>query len=105
MPHSNPLSPLPSATPTFRLILSLMPKYNYVAMDAHGKESKGTLEAASQNEAIGRVKEMNLLPTKTVEVQTAKDKSDKKRGRASRAGAKAKRKGKGFNLNLNIKSP
>ena len=105
MPHSNPLSPLHSATPTFRLILSLMPKYNYVAMDAHGKESKGTLEVASQNEAIGRVKEMNLFPTKIVEVQTAKDKSDRKAGPASKAGAKAKGKGKGFNVNLNIKIP
>ena len=33
-----------------------MPKYNYVAMDGRGKETKGTLEVASQNEAIGRVK-------------------------------------------------
>ena len=80
-----------------------MPKYNYVAMDAHGKESKGTLEVASQNEAIGRVKEMNLFPTKIVEVQTAKNKSDRKAGPASKAGAKAK--GKGFNVNLNIKIP
>ena len=32
-----------------------MPKYNYVALDAHGKESKGTIEVASQNEAISRV--------------------------------------------------
>ena len=31
-----------------------MPKYSYVAMDSHGKETKGTLEVASQNEAIGR---------------------------------------------------
>src|ERR1035437_2924836 len=105
MPHSNPLSPLHSATPTFRLILSLMPKYNYVAMDAHGKESKGTLEVASQNEAIGRVKEMNLFPTKIVEVQTAKNKSDRKAGPASKAGAKGKGKGKGMNINLNIKIP
>jgi type IV pilus assembly protein PilC len=80
-----------------------MPKYNYVAMDAHGKESKGTLEVASQNEAIGRVKEMNLFPTKIVEVQTAKDKSAKKAGSAPKAGAK--KKGKGFNVNLNIKIP
>src|ERR1017187_4548767 len=82
-----------------------MPKYNYVAMDAHGKESKGTLEVASQNEAIGRVKEMNLFPTKIVEVQTAKNKSDRKAGPASKAGVKAKGKGKGFNVNLNIKIP
>ena len=47
-----------------------MPKYTYVAMDPKGKESKGTLEVASQNEAIGRVKEMGLYPTKIVEVDT-----------------------------------
>ena len=55
-----------------------MPKFNYVAMDAHGKETKGTLEVASQNEAIGRVKEMGLFPTKIVEVDKAKEKADKK---------------------------
>ena len=38
-----------------------MPKYNYVAMDQKGKETKGTLEVATQNEAITRVKEMGLL--------------------------------------------
>ena len=58
-----------------------MPKYSYVAMDAHGKEVKGTLEVASQNEAIGRVKEMGLFPTKIVEVDKPKEKqaaADKK---------------------------
>ena len=54
-----------------------MPKYSYVAMDAHGKETKGSLEVASQNEAIGRVKEMGLFPTKIVEVDKVKDKSGK----------------------------
>ena len=80
-----------------------MPKYNYVAMDAHGKESKGTLEVASQNEAIGRVKEMGLFPTKIVEIEKAKEKADKKAGPAPKAGAK--KKGKGLNVNLNIKIP
>ena len=65
-----------------------MPKYNYVAMDAHGKETKGTLEVASQNEAIGRVKEMGLFPTKIVEIEKAKEKPDKKAGPAPKAGAK-----------------
>ena len=81
-----------------------MPKYNYVAMDAHGKETKGTLEVASQNEAIGRVKEMGLFPTKIVEIEKAKDKGDKKAGPAPKAGGQAK-KGKGLNVNLNIKIP
>ena len=80
-----------------------MPKYNYVAMDAHGKETKGTLEVASQNEAIGRVKEMGLFPTKIVEIEKAKEKGDKKAGPAAKAGAK--KKGKGLSVNLNIKIP
>ena len=77
-----------------------MPKYNYVAMDAHGKESKGTLEVASQNEAINRVKEMNLFPTKIVEIDKVKEKPGKKAGPAAKAGAK--KKSKGFNLNIKI---
>jgi len=81
-----------------------MPKYSYVAMDAHGKETKGTLEVASQNEAIARVKEMNLFPTKIVEVDKAKakDKSDKK---AKPAAGKGGGKKKGGALNFQIKIP
>ncbi len=81
-----------------------MPKYNYVAMDAHGKETKGTLEVASQNEAIGRVKEMGLFPTKIVETDKVKEKGDKKSGAAPKAKA-GKKKGKGMNANLSIKIP
>ncbi|MCX6925175.1 MAG: type II secretion system F family protein, partial [Verrucomicrobia bacterium] len=80
-----------------------MPTYNYVAMDAHGKESKGTLEVGSQNEAIGRVKEMGLYPTKVVEIEKSKQKADKKAGPAPKAAAK--KKGKGMNVNLNIRIP
>ena len=43
-----------------------MPKFSYVAMDSRGKETKGTLEVSSQNEAIGRLKEMGYFPTKVV---------------------------------------
>jgi type IV pilus assembly protein PilC len=78
-----------------------MPKFNYVAMDAHGKETKGTLEVASQNEAIGRVKEMGLFPTKIVETGKLKEHSDKK----AAPGAKAHGKKKGGAMNLNIKIP
>ena len=81
-----------------------MPKYSYVAMDPHGKETKGTLEVASQNEAIGRVKEMGLFPTKIVEVDKAKEKAGQE-GRRRRPKPAAKKKGKGLNVNLNIKIP
>jgi type IV pilus assembly protein PilC len=77
-----------------------MPKFNYVAMDTHGKETKGTLEVNNQNEAIGRVKEMGLFPTKIVEVE--KTKPDKKGGKAA---GKTGGKKKGGSMQINIKIP
>jgi type IV pilus assembly protein PilC len=77
-----------------------MPKFSYVAMDQKGKEQKGTIEVASQNEAIGRVKEMGLFPTKIVEVDKAKQAPQKKGKAAGKAGGK-----KGINVNLNIQIP
>ena len=53
-----------------------MPKFSYVAMDSRGKETKGTLEVANQNEAIGRIKEMGFFPTKVVEADKTKEKAD-----------------------------
>ncbi len=73
-----------------------MPKYNYVAMDSRGKESKGTLEVASQNEAIGRVKDMGLFPTRIVEIE--KEKPEKK----TKPTGKAPGKKGGFNLSIKI---
>ena len=75
-----------------------MPKYNYVAMDSRGKETKGTLEVTSQNEAIGRVKEMGLFPTKIVEVEKIREKLDKK----TKAAKPARKKGAAMNLNIKI---
>jgi type IV pilus assembly protein PilC len=72
-----------------------MPKFNYVAMDSRGKETKGTLEVANQNEAIGRIKEMGYFPTKVVE-----SKPDKK----GQPVAKAKGGKKGA-MQIQIKIP
>ncbi len=59
-----------------------MPKYNYVALDARGNETKGSLDVATQNEAIGRVKEMGLFPTKIAEAEKVQEKqAGKKRAR------------------------
>src|SRR5436190_806193 len=80
-----------------------MPKFNYVAMDHKGKESKGTLEVATQNEAINRIKEMQLFPTKIVEVDTkAKEKSDKKAKPAAKSAKAPGKKGGGININIKI---
>jgi type IV pilus assembly protein PilC len=76
-----------------------MPKFNYVAMDSRGKETKGTLDVANQNEAIGRLKEMGYFPTKVVEAEKPKEKGDKKKtGAASSSGAKGKKRGMTLNF-------
>ncbi len=77
-----------------------MPKYNYVAMDSRGKETKGTLEVTNQNEAIGRVKEMGLFPTKIVEVEKVREKADRK-GKDKPARKAAGKKG----MNISISIP
>src|SRR5512140_2775003 len=43
---------------------SFMSNYCYLAIDAHGAESRGTLEVSTQMEALKRIKEMGLFPTK-----------------------------------------
>ncbi|PYJ02960.1 MAG: pilus assembly protein PilC, partial [Verrucomicrobia bacterium] len=77
-----------------------MPKFSYVAMDSRGKETKGTLEVANQNEAIGRLKEMGFFPTKVVEADKTKDKAEAK----AKAAAKAAGRKKG-SLDFSIKIP
>jgi len=77
-----------------------MPKFNYVAMDSRGKETKGTLEVANQNEAISRLKEMGYFPTKVVEAEKSKAKQDKKT-KVAAADAKGRKRG-GFNISIRI---
>src|SRR5688572_30599010 len=69
-----------------------MPKFSYVAMDSRGKETKGTLDVANQNEAIGRLKEMGYFPTKVVEAEKPKDNKKKAAQPASGAGGKGKKR-------------
>jgi type IV pilus assembly protein PilC len=76
-----------------------MPKYNYVALDSRGSETKGSIEVASQNEAIGRVKEMGLFPTKITEAEKAQEKS------AGKKSPKPVKSGKKGAININIRIP
>ena len=80
-----------------------MPKYDYVALDQKGNETKGSIEGASQNEAIGRVKDMGFFPTKIVEADKAQDK--KAAGKKAKAKAPVKGGKKGGAMNINIKIP
>ena len=43
-----------------------MSSFSYVAIDPQGLESRGTLDVSDQSEALRRIKEMGLLPTKVL---------------------------------------
>ncbi|MDA3923745.1 MAG: type II secretion system F family protein [Kiritimatiellae bacterium] len=45
-----------------------MPKFAYIAKDSSGKESRGTVDAANQAQAVSKVREMGLFPTAIGEV-------------------------------------
>ena len=70
-----------------------MPKFNYVAMDSRGRETKGSLDVANQNEAITRLKEMAFFPTKITEA--AEDKNKAKRGAKKQGKKKQGKQGLG----------
>lgn len=76
-----------------------MPKFNYVAMDAQGKETKGSIDAKSQGEALARLQEMKLFPTKVVNAsESAKGSGKSAKGKGIRKG----KGGKGMKKELNI---
>jgi type IV pilus assembly protein PilC len=79
-----------------------MPRYNYVALDNRGNETKGSIDVASQNEAIGRVKEMGLFPTKITEADREKTSDKKGGGKAKTMTRPGAKKGKGMNINIKI---
>jgi type IV pilus assembly protein PilC len=79
-----------------------MPRYDYTALDSRGNETKGSIEVGSQNEAIGRVKEMGLFPTKITEADRVQEKSAAKKAKPA---ARSAGKKKGGALNLEIKIP
>ena len=49
----------------------LMSSYSYVAIDGRGAETKGRLEVFDQSEALRRIREMGLFPTKVFEAGEA----------------------------------
>ncbi|MEO1007605.1 MAG: type II secretion system F family protein [Planctomycetota bacterium] len=71
-----------------------MPTFAYEARDAEGKVKKGTLEATSDEEAIGRLKSQSLYPTA---VREQKVKKSAVAG-GPEVAAKKKRKGGGFSI-------
>jgi len=73
-----------------------MPKFNYIALDAQGKETTGVVDVEDTNSAVSRIKEMGYFPTSVTEA------GDKKKRRAA-VGAKATGLRK-FNFNITLGS-
>jgi type IV pilus assembly protein PilC len=67
-----------------------MASYAYVAVDPRGLEMRGTLEVSDQSEALRRIKEMGLFPTRLFE------KANRRHSRVIRSPSK----GAGFSLSL-----
>ena len=80
-----------------------MPKFNYIAMDGSGKETRGSVEAGTQAQAIAQIRSQGLFPT-AIGVAGggggATAKAPAKGGAPARAG-----KASGAGLNMEIKLP
>ena len=64
-----------------------MPRFTYVALDSHGQESTGLVEAGSTNEAIGQLRQTGYFPTSVYE----EGKGGGPDGKAAKRAAKAER--------------
>src|SRR5881227_2235489 len=62
-----------------------MPRFQYVALDARGQESTGSVEANSANEAIGHLRQAGYFPTGVYEEGRAPAARDGKVKRPSTA--------------------
>jgi type IV pilus assembly protein PilC len=63
-----------------------MSNYSYVAVDPQGMETRGTLDVADQSEALRRIKEMGLFPTKVLSPDGSRHRATATRRRARARG-------------------
>jgi type IV pilus assembly protein PilC len=64
-----------------------MPRFNYVALDARGKEASGLLEAVSSNAAISQLRQAGYFPTSVIEEAIiSSDGKEARRRKATAAG-------------------
>ncbi|MBR7104911.1 MAG: type II secretion system F family protein [Lentisphaeria bacterium] len=71
-----------------------MPQFNYVAMDAKGKEQKGKIQAANEEAVMAALRAKGMFPT-SIKLEVGKEAAKK----MSSKGSKAKGGG-GFNMTL-----
>ena len=83
-----------------------MATFQYIAMDAQGKEQKGTVDAADRAQAIAAVRAAGLFPSAIGEVKSAAPVAAGKKPAAKKAAAPAKKGGTlNKDIKINIKMP
>src|SRR4051812_15864684 len=75
-----------------------MPKFEYVALDARGQESRGVIEASTSNDVVGQLRQAGFFPTSVVEEGKGGVKVAKKTQKAIKAAAAPKAKKGGITL-------
>lgn len=75
-----------------------MAKFEYIALDARGQESRGVIEAADTNDAVAQLRQSGYFPTSVVEEGKGApaSKASKKAQKAIRTAEGQKKKSKGF---------
>jgi type IV pilus assembly protein PilC len=71
-----------------------MPRFNYIALDSRGQEATGLVEAASTNDAIGRLRQAGYFPTSVYEEAIARAEDKAARRRAAKMVRATKSRGK-----------
>jgi type IV pilus assembly protein PilC len=79
-----------------------MATFQYIAMDAQGKEQRGTVDAADRAQAIAAVRAAGLFPSAIGEVKSGGSAAAKKPAAKKQAAAPAK---KSKDIKINIKLP
>ncbi len=76
-----------------------MPKFEYIALDARGQESRGVMEASNPNDVVGQLRQSGYFPTSVVEEgKGGGGKTSKKTQKAIQAAAAPKAKKGGMVL-------
>jgi type IV pilus assembly protein PilC len=75
-----------------------MPRFNYVALDARGKEASGLLEAVSSSAAVSQLRQAGYFPTSVIEEAIISSDGKEARRRTATAGATKPRAKKGIVL-------
>ena len=69
-----------------------MPKFEYIALDARGQESRGVMEASTPNDVVGQLRQSGMFPTSVVEEGKGGPKTNRKVQKAMKAAAAPKAK-------------